>query len=75
MNILYMLVFINISIYLVVFNLLISPNQIIQIANGIIAKQQDKIRSLEEYKREITTTFNLLSIEFDIIKKHLDLEL
>ena len=70
-----MLVFINISIYLVIFNLLISPNQMIQIANGIIAKQQDKIRSLEEYKREITTTFNLLSIEFDIIKKHLDLEL
>ena len=70
-----MLVFINISIYLVVFNLLISPNQIIQIANDIITKQQNRIRYLEEYKKEITNTFNLLSIEFDIIKKHLDLEL
>jgi hypothetical protein len=81
MNILYIFTLINIGLYLAIFNLfVVSPQQVADATylilnqyKNVILQQKNKIRYLEEYKREITNTFNILSIEFDIIKKHLDL--
>jgi hypothetical protein len=80
MNILYIFAFINIGIYIILFNLLvISPQQVAEATSNVlhqyknlIVKQRNRIKYLEEYKREITNTFNILSIEFDTIKKQLN---